>query len=184
MGNYGCTSGASTREAHAILVEMVGADVVRRALDAVPSPHREDYDSATSISWIPCDAVEAVYEAVAREAGVRVEDLQYDVMRAGVERTLRTLWRILLRFTSDKALVARTPMFYRKVFNTGRMESRVVADGQAKIEMTGWPEISEFHLRGLMVGIACVLETAGRRRVTMRPVRHRDGVTIDARWTW
>ncbi len=182
--DYGCTSGASTREAHEILIEMVGRDVVERAIGKLDPATREAYESATSITWIPCEAVEAVYGAIAEEASLGLEDLQADVMRAGVDRTLRTLWRILLRFTSDKALVARTPMFYRKVFNTGALTSAMKGEGRAEIEMTGWPEITEFHLRGLMVGIQCVLERAGRRNVVMRPRRTRGGAIIDARWGW
>lgn len=183
-GERGRTSGATTRDAHAILERLVGADVVARALEHIPPDERLTYEGATSVSWIDCDIVEHVYEAIAREAGRDVAGLQAEVMRAGVDRTIHSLWRILLRFTSDNALVTRTPLFYRKVFDKGEMVSRVVERGRAEIEMRGFPEMSEFHLRGLMVGIQCVLEAAGRRDVKMRPRRTRTGAMIDATWSW
>ncbi|MBX3249851.1 MAG: hypothetical protein KF901_21920 [Myxococcales bacterium] len=183
-GEKGRTSGATTRDAHAILERLVGAEVVARALQRLPTDERQVYEGATSVSWIDCDVVEHVYEAIAAEAGRDVPSLQAEVMRAGVERTVHSLWRILLRFTSDNALVTRTPLFYRKVFDKGEMVSRVVERGRAEIEMRGFPEMSDFHLRGLMVGIQCVLEAAGRRDVRMRPQRTREGARIDATWSW
>lgn len=180
----GRTSGATTRDAHAMLIDLVGADVVARALARLPKEEREVYENATPVSWIDCDVIEHVYEAIAREAGRDVAALQEEVMRRGVNRTVHSLWRILLRFTSDNALVTRTPLFYRKVFDKGEMISRVVDRGRAEIELRGYPEISDFHLRGLLVGIGCVIEAAGRRNVQMHPRRTREGVNVTATWTW
>lgn len=180
----GRTSGATTRDAHAMLIDLVGADVVARALARLPNDEREVYENATPVSWIDCDVIEHVYEAIAREAGRDVAALQEEVMRRGVNRTVHSLWRILLRFTSDNALVTRTPLFYRKVFDKGEMISRVVDRGRAEIELRGYPEISDFHLRGLLVGIGCVIEAAGRRNVQMHPRRTREGVNVTATWTW
>lgn len=180
----GRTSGATTRDAHAMLIDLVGADVVARALARLPKEEREVYENATPVSWIDCDVIEHVYEAIAREAGRDVAALQEEVMRRGVNRTVHSLWRILLRFTSDNALVTRTPLFYRKVFDKGEMISKVVDRGRAEIELRGYPEISDFHLRGLLVGIGCVIEAAGRRNVQMHPRRTREGVNVTATWTW
>ena len=180
----GKTSGATTKDSHAILMEHVGASVVERAMAKVPESERWEYENATSLSWIRCECVEQVYEAVAEEAGMSVEARQRHVVRAGVDRTFGTLWRLLLRFTTDNALITRTPLFYKRAFDTGKLESRMVDEGRAEIVMRGWREISDFHLRGLMLGIQCVLERAGRRNVLMRPTRTRDGVRIEASWTW
>jgi hypothetical protein len=179
----GRTSGATTRDAHAILEQLVGADVVARALARLPAEERQAYEDATSVTWLDCDVVEHVYEAIAMESGRDVASLQAEVMRAGVHRTVHSIWRILLRFTTDNALVTRTPLFYRKVFDKGELVSRVVERGRAEIEMRGFPEMSDFHLRGLLVGIQCVLEAAGRRAVRMRSERTRDGARIDATWS-
>ncbi|MCA9613390.1 MAG: hypothetical protein H6722_16325 [Sandaracinus sp.] len=167
-----------------MLVDMVGGDVVERALSRLPATERDVYENATPVSWIDCDVIEHVYEAIAREAGQDVARLQEEVMRRGVNRTVHSLWRILLRFTSDNALVTRTPLFYRKVFDKGEMVSRVVDRGRAEIELKGFPEISDFHLRGLLVGIGCVIEAAGRRNVQMTPRRTREGAFVIATWTW
>lgn len=167
-----------------MLVELVGAEVVERALTRLPAAEREIYEGLTPMTWVDCDIVEHVYEAIALEARRDVARLQEEVMRLGVNRTVHSLWRILLRFTSDNALVTRTPLFYRKVFDKGEMVSKVVDRGRAEIELRGFPEISDFHLRGLLVGIQCVIEAAGRRNVKMVPRRTREGATVVATWTW
>jgi hypothetical protein len=72
----GRTSGATTRDAHAMLVELVGPEVVERALTRLPAAEREIYEGLTPMTWVDCDIVEHVYEAIALEARRDVARLQ------------------------------------------------------------------------------------------------------------
>src|SRR5262245_49745111 len=64
--------------------------------------------AATPGGWIPIAAVEAAFEALARTAGRDLPGLHVELAKVGIDRALRRFWRILLKFTSDEALVSRT----------------------------------------------------------------------------
>lgn len=176
-------SGALVLEERKVLEEMVGRDALRRALDSLPDPIRREYELLTAAERIRVPTVEAVYEAAAREIGREPLRLHRDIVRTGVERTLKTLWRMLLRFTTDEALVARTPLIYSRTFDTGRLESRIVSPGLAHIRLTGWPDVSEMQMNGLATGIETVLRCAGRKNVRVTYDRASDGAIIIATWS-
>jgi hypothetical protein len=58
---------------------------------------------------VPIPILEAMLLAVAEQTGRDAERLQSESVRVSADKTLRTVWRVLLRFTSDDAIVSRTP---------------------------------------------------------------------------
>lgn len=162
--------------------ELVGAEVVARALTSLPADARETYESATSVGWVPLPAVDAMMAAVARESGWDPSRLSYETSRVSVERLLRGLWRVILRFTSDEALVARTPLIYSKTFDTGRLESRIPRPGHAEVVQSGWVDIPDVHLVGLAGGIDAALRAAGRANVRVTWKRTPTGAAFTATW--
>jgi len=176
-------NGALIAEERRALEALVGADLVRRALDArVPPEVREAYETLTAISRIPTDYVEQVYYAVAEEAGLDPLEMHHDVVRAGVERALKTVWRVLLRFTSDAAIVRRAPLFFNRGLSKGTLEAQMLGPGEAEIRLTGWPGVPRMQVNGIEAGIQTVLECSGRQDVQVSHDRTLDGCRIVARW--
>lgn len=136
-----------------------------RALAGLPQETADAYTSVTPVGWVPVRDVDAVTIAVA-EASTRwtAERLTQESARIGVEQLLKGLWRVMLRFTSDEALVARTPLIYSKTFNVGHLESRISRPGSAELVHSGWPPIPDLQLLGLAGGIETVLRCAGSPR--------------------
>ncbi len=177
-----CNSGVSVLDTHRALVEMVGTDAIERALARVPATIATEYRELLAVSWMPIANVEKIYREIAREAGITLEELQLESVRRGVERTVRGAWKMLLRITTDEALIKRTPLIYSRAFNVGTLTARTMEPGRALLELTGFPEIPDFSLLALVGGIEGILRCAGRKEATVTYVRTAEGATLEARW--
>lgn len=162
--------------------EVVGSDVVDAALAGLPPPILAAYDGAVPVAWIEAAHIDAIYAAIAREADRELFELYREVVIEGVSRTLRTLWKMLLRLTTDKALVSRTPQIYLKSHDTGRLDSRIVGPGRAEIDLLEWPDVPELRLHGVANGILATLLVAGREDVEIEWERTPQGAHFRARW--
>ena len=88
---------------------------------------------------------------------------------------MRSVWRILLRLTSDESLVARVPVFYPKSWNRGRLVARLVGPGKAESRLDGWPNVPEYTVRGVRIAFETTLRLAGRKDIESSVERHADG---------
>ena len=175
-------SGALIAKERKVLEEIVGESTVERALRGMPVELRQSYETITALTKIPTETVERVYEAVAREAGRDVFRLHRDVVRTSVEQALKSIWRVLLRFTGDEALVRRTPLFFNRGLSKGRLESSMVSPGKAEIRLTGWAGVSALQINGIAAAIEAVLSCAGREGVRVESHRTLDGACLIATW--
>lgn len=182
MGATPHLSGAVFLKNIEVFREVVGSDVVDAALEGLPGPVRAAYDGAVPVAWIEVEHIDAVYAAIARQADRELYGLYREVVLEGVSRTLRTIWKMLLRLTTDKALVSRTPQIYLKSHDTGRLDSRIVAPGHAEIDLLDWPDVPELRLHGVANGIVATLTVAGREDVTIDWTRTDQGAHFKARW--
>lgn len=162
---------------------MLDEERYRAALATLPDQVRDAYDQALSISWVPTTVVDRVITACAREAGREPLDFHAELTRINVERTLKGLWRVILRFTGDQALVSRSQLIYRKTFDTGTIEGTIPEPGHSMSILRGWPEISDIHLVGLEMGVQTTLRCAGRQNVRSRRERTPEGGIIECFWT-
>ncbi len=162
--------------------EVVGSAVVDRAIAGLPDPIRATYEGAVPVAWIEVAHIDAIYSAIAREAGREFDPLYREVVVEGVSRTLRTIWKMLLRLTTDKALVSRTPQIYAKGHDTGRLVTRIVGPGQAEIDLLEWPDVPDLRLQGIANGITATLLVAGREDVALDWERTDQGAHFRARW--
>lgn len=156
---------------------------VDAALDRIDPTARAEVADALAIGWVDLDAYEAFYQAVAREAGRALAELHTEVSRVSVERTLTTVHRLLMRFTTDNALMSRTPIIYAKTFDRGSLEPAIPEPGRGEIDVVGWPGMPEMALRGLRIGVETVLRVAGRKGVQVAGASARDGAHLTATWT-
>ena len=166
-----------------VMEELAGSATLSRAVESLADEHREEFRGLMPVSWCTVDTANALVESVAREAGRAPSSFQAEVVRTGVERTFKSLWRVILRFTSDEALVRRTPLIYSKTYDRGEMTSRVVRPGRAELELAGWPSPPQLDLEGLATGIETVLRVAGRRDARVSFERRPNGALFVASWT-
>lgn len=175
-------AGATIQGLRRALEEIVGVNVVASALKKLPAKVREDFDPVTPMTWVPLSSSNMVVEYIAAEACRNSDDLMDEAVRRTAEQMFRTSWRLLLRFTTDHALIARTPVIYSKWRNIGALESNLLGQGRSEILLRGWPGVSERNVRTLAVSIETVLRLAGRRAVRIEYTRTPDGARYLAFW--
>lgn len=162
--------------------ELVGKDVVARALEQLTPEQRQTIDSTVAAAWIESSVVDETYSAIALEAREDLEPLYRKVVYEGVSRTLKSVWRVLLRIHSDKALVARTPQIYKRGHSLGSIEPKITGPGRAEIHLTGWPGMPRLRRVGVAVGIEAVLHIAGRHEARVVHEAAPQGARFDATW--
>jgi hypothetical protein len=166
----------------AVTREVVGADAVARGLATIAPSSRFALEHAMPGGWVPISAVEEGFEAIARVTGKNVAALHGQIARISVERALKTVWRMLLRLTTDNALVSRAPVLFSKSYNRGRIVSSIVEPGVGHVELLDWPNAPEWPIRGLGFGIETVLRVAGREDVHVEGKRTATGAAYSATW--
>jgi hypothetical protein len=161
----------------------LGPERLARALDRVPPPHRTAYLTAGPTSWVPYETVVIVHQHVADEAGESVEALLDRAVPRAVEHAFSTVWRVLVRFTTDDALIARTPLLYSRTRSKGRMTAIRTAPGEAVAEVMGWPAMPLRDVRALALSIETVLRLAGRADVVVTAEATPGGARFSLRWS-
>jgi hypothetical protein len=175
-------SGISVLDLRAALEEICGAEVVKAALSSLPAETRSEFVEITAISWVPLTTITRVVDAVAAAAHKNPERLIDEAVRRAVERTFKTVWRVMLRFTTDAALIARTPVVYSLSRNIGRLTARMVAPGKAEVTLNDWPGVSPRHVRTLGISIVTVVTLAGRKEVSVTSTPTSDGAVFHLSW--
>jgi len=165
-----------------VMEERFGKPVIARAIATLSEAQRTELASALPTNWVRLEAFQALYDAVCRETGVDIDELHGAVTRESTARTVRTVWRMLLRMTGDQALVTRTPEMYKKAFSIGQVQSRLIEEGRSENVLTGWPNVPDFVLRQVRVATAEVLALAGRTNVDVQVERRPDGAQYTVTW--
>ncbi len=173
-------SGALACGLRDVALELVGGPAVRTALSKVPPAIRRSYEGMTPVGWVPIETMEAVFSAMAAEVGTTVSELHVRVARVSIEKTMKTLWRMLLRVTTDGALVSRTPTIFGRSYNRGRLEAAIPMPGRAEIRLLDWTDVPEWPLRATRIGVETVLRLAGRKNVRVTYERSEDGAVYVA----
>ena len=119
---------------------------------------------------------------VARIANKDPEEIVVPLARATVTRSFTTVWRILLRITSDAAIVQRTPAFYTRSRNVGKMSAQILSAGIAESIVSEFPGMPLRDIVALAASIETVLTLAGRVDVKSRGTRTPDGARFLTRW--
>jgi hypothetical protein len=175
-------SGALACGLREVVAEMVGRPAIDRALERVPADARATYTGALPVGWVPIRVMEMVFKEIAAEAGTNVADLHTRVARTSIERTFRRFLRMLLKITTDQALVSRTPVIFARSYDCGRLEAKIPEPGRGVITLLDWPDAPDWPLRATRVGIESVLSIAGRRDVRVSCSRTSTGAIFFANW--
>jgi hypothetical protein len=177
-----CAAGMAILDMRWAIEKIIGADKMREALDRVSSAAREEFTHATAVSWVTYTTLAEVHDAVATVAQVDPLVLADRVARLTVERSFTTVWKVFLRFTSDEAIITRTPAFYARSRNTGKMATRIIARGLSESIVSEFPTIPDRDIVILSASIETVLTLAGRSGVKSKGERIRDGAKFVTRW--
>jgi hypothetical protein len=175
-------SGALACGLREVVGEVVGSPAIDRALARLPADVRLAYHGALPVGWVPIRVMEAVFREIAVEAGTNVADLHVRVARTSIERTFRRFLRMLLKLTTDQALVSRTPVIFARSYDCGRLEAKIAEPGRAVVTLLDWPDAPDWPLRATRVGIETVLGIAGRRDVRVSCSRTSTGAIFFASW--
>jgi len=162
--------------------DVVGRDVVARAIASLPTGLVEEARVIVPAAWVRADLVDALFSAIAHEAGRPPEELFPLAIERGVQRTLHTVWRALMHLSTDAAIVKRTPSLFARSYSRGRLTSNFIGDGTADVELVDWPDVSRFRLIAIASGIRAVLRVAGRKDVHVTTDRTSEGAKFRARW--
>jgi hypothetical protein len=176
------TAGTSALDLLASYRDIVGVETFDRALASLPDDLRRKVAGMTRLSWVAVADLSVVIDALGRAAGRDPDELLDRAVRQATERSFKKVWRVMLRFTSDEALMARAPSMYALSRNVGKLAARVVRPGLAELALTGWPDVTDRHLRTLGISIATVIEQAGRRDVAIEAHRAPDGAAYALTW--
>lgn len=179
----GRLSGALVVDQRRTLHTLLGDAGYQNVLGSIPPEMRAPYEEASGLSWVDTEVVDAVITAGARYVGKPLLEFHTDLTHRNLQRTLNGLWRVLLKFTSDQALIQRAPVFYRKSYDTGVLEGSIPEPGHAVTTLRAYPNISDIQLNGVRVGTEAVLAAAGRQGVRGKHRRTADGAIIDSWWT-
>jgi hypothetical protein len=181
-GDVPSMSGTLVRGLFEVAREALGDGAVEQGLSSVPAADRAVLTEALPGSWVPIDTVERGFAAVARGVGRDLPSLHVELARMSVERALKTFWRLLLRLTSDEALVSRTPVIFGKAYNRGRLVPSIPVPGRGEIELVDWPHMPDWPIRGTRAGIEAVLRAAGRKGVVVEGRRTPTGAMYTVTW--
>jgi hypothetical protein len=162
--------------------ELVGLETVRRALRGLDPDRRAEYDALVPVAWIRASTADAVYAAIAQEAGRELFEIYPEVVRRGTTSSLRKALRWLMALSSDAALVRHAPKAYAKGHQGGALTATLVGPGSARLVLGGWPDASDLRLLGIGCAMGAVLEAAGRKNVEITRTRTSDGAEFSVRW--
>ena len=162
--------------------DVVGREVVARALGSLPGGLVEEARAIVPAAWVRAELVDALFSAIAHEAGRTPEDLFPLAIERGVQRTLHTVWRALMHLSTDAAIVKRTPSLFSRSYSRGRLTADFTGEGTADVELVEWPDVSRFRLIAIASGIRAVLRVAGRKDVRVTSERTSEGAKFRARW--
>lgn len=161
-------SGALVERHRRTLTELLSAPRVDSALQRLPEDQRREFVEASPLSWVRISTLEAAFRELGKELSVDPAQLQVDVVKRSVEANVRGIWSILMRLTTNDALVKRLPRIYARAYDSGVVVIDSVGPSDAAFHVQGWHRMPEYARRGLAAGTEAVLSVAGRKDVRVK----------------
>ncbi|MCS6759993.1 MAG: DUF2378 family protein [Candidatus Devosia euplotis] len=176
-------SGAILLDQFLFLRESYGDEPLQAALGSLSEEDAEIIQGLQAISWCEVGVAKRYKDAVAAHVGLDSLQLQRSVVRAGVNKTFKGVWRFIVKhLVSDEQLAKRLPLLYTKTFDRGEPRVERLGDGKAELVVADWPQIPDYDLLGLQEGVEAVFEAAGRQRPRVTSERKATQVLIRVNW--
>lgn len=157
------------------LRSIIGNERYREALATVEEARCRRVEEAIAVSWVAILDMEHVIMACADTAQRDVFELNREMTRVSTEQSFRTVWRALLRFTSDSMILSRTSAFYSRAYDRGRLVARLESAQRGECQIHGRPGMSRMTREAFGMGIETVLRIAGRQGVRVTATATEDG---------
>jgi hypothetical protein len=161
--------------------ELLGEDVVARALAELSKEHRAELDGLLPVSWCSLTTAFSIHEAIAHQIGQDVKVWHRTIVRAGIERTLTTVWRFFMRLTSVEAILKRAASIYGKSYDCGCIRAALVSDDVIEVVLTEWPGVPDFELDAIACGFDAVLMIAKKKHSRITFERRPGGARFEVR---
>jgi hypothetical protein len=168
--------------------EEVGPRAFARAIDRLDPEDAVEFHTLVPVAWMPSTVADRIFASIAEMAGQDLEVLFPRVIERGVEKTVKSVWRPLLRLFSDKAILNRTPRIFAKTYSRGQLTAAfpdVPAEPGVRIAvftLSDWPDTPHYRLLAIAAGLRAVLRVSGRTPLSVDFERTTDGARFDARW--
>lgn len=155
-----------------------GKALVDRARARMSPDARGELDHLLPVSWCTLSTAFLMHEAIAREAGLDVNAWHRTIVRAGVERTLTTVWRLFTRILSVEGLVKRSAAIFEKSYDRGTFTARLGEGGVVEAVLDGWPDVPDFELDAIVAGLHAILAIAFKTGAAIAVERTAGGATF------
>ncbi len=175
-------SGAMVHSHIMALQRRLTAAGYERRFQELSKEDQEHLRLVTALSWVRIDALERLYTLLAVDARLTVAQLHTEIASEVVGRTVTSIWKAILRVANDDMLMSRAPAIFKRAYQQGAVTINRSSPGMAELKVAAWPDISEFALRGMRVGIESTLRAAGRKNPRGAATRTRDGALIRFDW--
>jgi hypothetical protein len=170
----------SFREA---LEALEGAEAVRRAIARLSPAARTWLDELTPMSWAPADLLTDLSDAVARGTHENRDVVLERAARASADRNLRVFFRAFLNGHTDEALLARAPVIFSRLRDTGHVAARLLGERDAELRLTGWPSMDPRQILLVAVCFETLFALAGRRGPLCHWEATDDGALFRLTWS-
>jgi hypothetical protein len=161
--------------------ELLGDDVVTRAFGAISAEQRAELDELLPVSWCRLTTAFAIHEAIAEQIGQDILVWHRTIVRVGIERTLKTVWRLFMRLTSTEALLKRAASIYGKSYDRGAVHAAQLPGGGVEVVLTEWPDVPDFELDAMATGLDAILKLGGRKNTHVTVERRPGGARLVVR---
>jgi hypothetical protein len=161
---------------------ILGALGYQRFLDSLAAADRDAIASLTAVGWVPISLSHRLVEAGAAVASKPYVEFHDMVIRSTLQTNYKTIWRALMAFTSDEALVARASSMVHRVYDRGEVTAAMLGGGKAVVNVKQWPAMPDRAFFGLRVAIETVMELSRRKGTTVVGHRTADGARYDVAW--
>ena len=165
------------------LEALEGHEAVGGAVATLPAEMRARLDELTPMSRVPVRLFTDLSDAVARGAHKSSDAVLERAARRAAERNLRSFFSAFLIFNTDEALLTRAPIIYARLRDTGHLTGRQVAERDAELRLTGWPEMDRRQIVLLAIFFETLLTLAGRLGPLCRFEATDDGALFRLTWS-
>jgi hypothetical protein len=135
------------------------------------------------MSWVPTSLLTDLSDAVARSVHENGDVVLERAARGGAQKSLRSFFRAFLNITSDEALLARAPIIFSRLRDTGHVAGRLCGERDAELRLTGWPGMDPRQTLVVGIGFETLLALTGRRSPHCRWEGTDDGALFRLTWS-
>lgn len=161
-----------------------GIPAVIAALPADVAPHFKS--QVVSSGWYPYRVFSELLRAIDRTLGRGDLGMMFDLgLRSGKEDS-GTVFKIIATIASVETIIKRSPIFWQKYCDTGRIEVLKVEKGYMRVALKDFPDIDEAQCTLITGWIQGMAEATGAKGIQLKQVRcvHRKDPWCEYEGTW